>query len=149
MDEEVKAPKKRLKKVDPVVEPVETVDPEREKWNRELAKEAKRNYEMEHAFEQMAIYVHNNENDPALDVEFYVDEKARVIVARVEYLIDDDATPGEALAHLCRDTIKYGLARCMEGDRWNPLLGRYLALKRAKGTAIPARILAAIGHVMY
>ena len=69
--------------------------------------------------------------------------------ARVEYLIDDNATPHEALAHMCRDTIKYGLARCMEGDRWNPLLGKYLALKRAKGTAIPARILAAIGHISY
>ena len=143
MEDEVKVPKKRLKKTEPVVDT--QADPEQEKWNRAVLKEAKRNREMEAAFEKMAAYVAENVNSDVLDVEFCVDEKARVVVCRVEYPAAecDDCNCG------CVELgdVKYGISRCAEGDRWNPLLGQYLALKRAKGTKIPESIMTAIGHV--
>ena len=150
MEEEVKAKKPRLKKSSVPVEAA-VKSPEVLEIERDIARYAKRNIEMEIAYAKMAEYVAENEDSEDVDVEFCIDQKAQVVVARVEYLpdIDEDTPPSEVLRLLSRETVKYGLARCAAGDRWNPLLGKYLALKRAKGTKIPASILAAIGHVMY
>lgn len=132
-----KAKKPRMKKVEVIAEVI-VKTPEQLKAERKMYKEGKRNVKMELAFAKMAKYVSEQENSDELFVEVHVDEKAQVVVARVEY-------PPKSIDEEDGD-VKWGISRCNKGDTWNPLLGKYLALKRAKGTKIPVRITEALGN---
>lgn len=125
----VKKPRKMRKLI---AEPVAVISPRHQ-----------RNLDMEKAFKQIAAYIKEQEQDASLHVEFYVDRKASVVVCRVEY-------PAKEIAeNMFIQDVKYGVSRCMEGDKWNTMLGKYFALKYAKGTKIPLSIRKALGHASW
>lgn len=96
-----------------------------------VVKEKKRKPDYEKAMAEVAKYV-NASFSGKDNVEFCVDHKSKVVVCRRMGIIhsDDPAMDG-AFAPM------YGISKCCPSDRFNPLLGKYIALKRARNRPIP------------
>ena len=99
-----------------------------------VVKGSKRNPDYEKAMTEVAKYVNGSFEDND-GVEFCVDHRAKVVVCRrIGTIHSDDPAIDGAKAPM------YGISKCCPSDRFNPLLGKYIALKRARNRPIPDSI---------
>ena len=103
-----------------------------------VATKSKRNPAYEKAMQEVIKYVDNAENSEDEQLEYHVDHSAKVVVCRREFFL----TPPDAQ---CQGAIiTYGLSKCCPNDRFNVVLGKYLALKRARNRPIAKTVRAVI-----
>ena len=98
--------------------------------NAEEPRVRSRRPEMEKAFAMMKKYVMGADLRPGETVEFYQEQDMGITVCRVY-------SPG--------DIPSYGVSKIREGEGWNPLIGKYIAMKKARRGRIPKTILDGLG----
>lgn len=107
-----------------------------------VATKSKRNPAYEKAMQEVIKYVNEAENSEDEDLEYYVDHCAKVVVCRREFTYSIPVAKGEPDSF--GGTITYGLSKCCPNDRFNVVLGKYLALKRARNRPIAKTVRAVI-----
>lgn len=105
-----------------------------------VATKPKRNPEYEKAMQEVIKYVNNAELSEDENFEYYVDHSAKIVFCRrsAHYLYPANPKEGSPLVE--GYDITYGLSKCCPNDRFNVVLGKYLALKRARNRPIPKTI---------
>jgi hypothetical protein len=95
---------------------------------------SKRNVKKEKLFGLVAEYIRSMSEKQLVD--FAQDKENGTTLCYVRYL---NRRTGVY-------TGRFGVSVCDKNDRWNPLVGKYVALKRAVGAKIPRTIMEGIIH---
>lgn len=117
-------------------------------------KKRARNPEYEKAMAEVIKYVNEAEFSENEELEYFIDDKSKVVVCRrakyeeVDFEPEDececcDCCDGEVCAEpdgAVFVKVSYGLSKCCPNDRFNIVLGKYIALKRARSRPIPPTI---------